>query len=68
MKTTIYLYDIEPKLLANLPYQEALQLKYDSGKQLIATLFEPHYSQRDDERIHAVSKALKHTSQLLREL
>jgi len=68
MKTTTYLYSIQPAQLTNLSYQSALEFKITSAKQLIATLIEVPYQTRDDVRIHAIHKAIKHNQLLLDEL
>ena len=67
-KSTYYLYDLDPKLLINLSYVEAINLKIDSAKKLIKVLFEPSYRNRDNTRINAVYKAIKFNQALLEEL
>ena len=67
-KSTYYLYDLDPKLLINLSYVEAIGLKIDSAKKLIKVLFEPNYMNRDNTRINAVYKAIKFNQALLEEL
>lgn len=67
-KSTYYLYDLEPKLLINLSYVEAINLKIDSAKKLIKVLFEPSYMDRDNTRINDVNKAIKFNQALLEEL
>jgi hypothetical protein len=68
MKTTQYLYNVSPKEFAELPYHQALQYKIDKAKELIVTLLEPSYQNRDDERIKAVFDAIKWNQKLLQEL
>ena len=68
MKTTQYLYNISPKTLRSLLYEEALKVKITHAKVLIEQLLEPHYTVRDDERIEAVHKAIKFNKELLKEL
>jgi hypothetical protein len=66
--TTDYLYDISPSELSNLLYPEALSYKVQAARTLIGKLIEPHYSERDDERLSAVIKAEKFNLKLLEEL
>ena len=67
-KSTYYLYDLDPKLLINLSYVKAINLKIDSAKKLIKVLFEPSYMERDNTRINDVNKAIKFNQALLEEL
>ena len=67
-KSTYYLYDLDPNLLSNLSYVEAINLKIDSAKKLIKVLFEPSYMNRDNTRINDVYKAIKFNQALLDEL
>ena len=67
-KSTYYLYDLDPKLLINLSYVEAINLKIDSAKKLIKVLFEPSFMDRDNTRINDVNKAIKFNQALLEEL
>lgn len=67
-KSTYYLYDLDPKLLVNLSYVEAINLKIDSAKKLIKVLFEPNFMDRNNTRINAVYKAIKFNQALLEEL
>ena len=67
-KSTYYLYDLDPKLLINLSYVEAINLKIDSAKKLIKVLFEPSYMDRNNPRINDVNKAIKFNQALLEEL
>ena len=60
-KSTYYLYDLDPKLLINLSYVEATNLKIDSAKKLIKVLFEPSYMDRDNTRINEIDKGLGKT-------
>ena len=68
LKSTYYLYDLDPKLLINLSYVEAINLKIDSAKKLIKVLFEPNFMDRNNTRISAVYKAIKFNQALLEEL
>lgn len=67
-KSTYYLYDLDPKLLINLSYVEAINLKIDSAKKLIKVLFEQNFMDRNNTRINAVYKAIKFNQALLEEL
>ena len=67
-KSTYYLYDLDPKLLVNLSYVEAINLKINSAKKLIKVLFEPNFMDRNNTRINAVYKAIKFNQALLEEL
>ena len=67
-KSTYYLYDLDPKLLINLSYVEAINLKIDSAKKLIRVLFEPNFMDRNNTRINDVYKAIKFNQALLEEL
>ena len=68
LKSTYYLYDLDPKLLINLSYVEAINLKIDSAKKLIKVLFEPNFMDRNNTRINDVYKAIKFNQALLEEL
>lgn len=67
-KSTYYLYDLDPKLLINLSYVEAINLKISSAKKLIRVLFEPNFMDRNNTRINAVYKAIQFNQALLEEL
>ena len=67
-KSTYYLYDLDPKLLINLSYVEAINLKIDSAKKLIKVLFETSFMDRDNSRINDVYKSIKFNQALLEEL
>ena len=67
-KSTYYLYDLDPKLLINLSYVEAINLKIDSAKKLIKVLFEPNFMDRNNTRINDVYKAIKFNQALFEEL
>lgn len=66
--STTYLYNIEPSVLSSMLYPDALKFKITSAKALLGILIEPHYSERDDERITAVQRAIKFNESLLSEL
>lgn len=66
-----YLYNTtkeEMQEFNKLLYTEALNLKIKKAKQLLATLYEPHYLDRDTTRINNVVKAIKFNIKLLDEL
>lgn len=66
-----YLYNTtkeEMKEFNKLLYTEALNLKIQKAKQLLVTLYEPHYLDRDTTRINNVVKAIKFNIKLLDEL
>lgn len=68
MKTTQYLYNLEPSVLADMPYKQAIQLKKQKASELLKELHQPGFMEQDDERIKAVYKAEKFNTQLLEEL
>jgi len=69
MKTTQYLYDIDPSEFADMPYKDALAYKVEAGRKLISHLmYDFHYSERDDVRANKVHAAIKFNNQLLKEL
>ena len=66
-----YLYNTtkeEMQEFNKLLYIEALNLKVQKAKQLLVTLYEPHYLDRDTTRINNVVKAIKFNIKLLDEL
>ena len=66
-----YLYNTTKKEMQEfnkLLYAEALNLKIKKAKQLLVTLYEPHYLDRDTTRINSVVKAIKFNTKLLEEL
>ena len=66
-----YLYNTtkeEMQEFNKLLYTEALNLKVQKAKQLLVTLYEPHYLDRDTTRINSVVKAIKFNIKLLDEL
>lgn len=66
--STQYLYDINPTILADIPYKQALEYKISSANVLLAKLLAPHYSVRDYERVIDVHRAIKFNQSLLSEL
>lgn len=66
-----YLYNTtkeEMQEFNKLLYTEALNLKIQKAKQLLSTLHEPHYLDRDTARINSVVKAIEFNIKLLDEL
>lgn len=66
-----YLYNTtkeEMQEFNKLLYTEALNLKIQKAKQLLSTLYEPHYLDRDTARISRVAKAIEFNIKLLDEL
>lgn len=66
-----YLYNTtkeEMQEFNKLLYSEALNLKIQKAKQLLANLYEPHYLDRDIARINSVVKAIEFNIKLLDEL
>jgi len=68
LKSTEYLYDLNPKKLAKLTYKKAIKLKIKQCSKIIDELHIPDYRSRDEERIDAVFKARKFNEALLKEL
>ncbi len=66
--STQYLYDINPTILANMQYKQALEYKISSANVLLATLLVPHYSVRDYVRIADINRAIKFNQSLISEL
>ncbi len=67
-KSTTYLYDIDPTVLADMPYKQALEYKVSSANVLLAKLLAPHYSIRNYVRIADINRAIKFNQSLLSEL
>jgi len=66
MKSTIYLYGVQPEEFADMPYKEAIRFKHIKAKELHKKLFTSEID--DSKRQFYVFNAIKHTEQLLREL
>ena len=66
--STQYLYDINPTVLADMQYKQALEYKISSANVLLAKLLVPHYSVRDYVRIADIHRAIKFNQSLLSEL
>jgi len=73
-----YLYGLDPKEFADLPYKEAIRFKYEAGKVLAKELDELMANELKTKsyndlyelrlRIHRVLKAVRHNKMLLDEL
>jgi len=76
VKTTEYLYNIDPQQLIGMNYINALSFKVSSAKVLLAELSEKAGNSIADTKIYApllqrymdVEKAIKFNNKLLREL
>ncbi len=68
MKTTQFLYGINPSELENKMYFEALIYKLEAGKKLFRKLYyTKNRSDKQNIRYHYVTKAINHTRELLEE-
>lgn len=68
MKTTKYLYNIDPKELMGMEYFTALQFKYDSCTKLFKELFLKHDRTHDEDvRLYHVGRAQGFTKRLIKE-
>ena len=65
MRTTKYLYDLDPVDFKYEPYYKALQLKLASARKLKATVV---HLDVIDPRIKEIDDAIKHTEKLLAEV
>ena len=68
MKTTKYLYDIEPQTFIHIQYHKALEFKIKKAKELLHKLLEPEINDRDENRIDAVYNAIEFNKKLLNEI
>jgi len=68
MKTTLYLYGIEPTEFADMHYKEALEYKIECAKQLISSLYDDPFGSREDKRIDDIFEAIEFNERLLKEL
>ncbi len=69
MKTTQYLYGINPEEFKDLNYVDAIVYKIRAAHKLIHHLmYDFHYAERDDTRGNKVQDAIKFNEGLLREL
>ena len=75
VKSTKYLFDIDPKKFKDMTYEEVLKMKIEAGKKLLEELVEEATNTKNYEeysklltRQNDVSKAIKHNECLLKEL
>ena len=66
--STQYLYNHPPSEFMNMPYHLALAHKVILAKELIKLLYKETLFDRDDQRIMAATKAIKHNEGLIDEL
>lgn len=67
-KSTMYLYNLDPHVLADMPYKQALEHKIEAASILVSELLVPHYTVRDYVRVADVFNAIKFNESLLKEL
>lgn len=69
-RSTQYLYGIDPSEIRDMRYEDALEYKLNHAKDLFArmTMDRMVKSYEDEERLHYVYKAMRHTQNLLKEL
>lgn len=69
MKSTLYLYGVEPNTFKDMPYKKALEFKLLKVTQLFRQLYVMDSYEEDHRiRLHHVDKALNYTRNLLKEL
>ncbi len=68
LKPTIYLYDVEPEVFADLPYAEALQKKKELASALLEKLLQEPLAVRDLKRVTDVYDAVRFNKNLLEEI
>ena len=68
ISTTEELYGISAKQLAELNYKQALELKIQGARSILAQLLEPNFMEQDTYKINKINKAIKFNEQLLKEL
>lgn len=67
--STQYLYALDPIILKNMNYVDAIKCKIGGAQKLLKNkLLVPHYTKRNTTRINAVYKAIKFNESLLEEL
>ena len=65
MNSSKYLYDVEPFMFQDMPYEEALEYKCDMARDLMKKIA---VNKDDEERYVAAEKALHFNTTLLDEL
>ena len=75
VKSTKYLFNLDPKKFKDKTYKEVLEMKIEAGKKLLEELVEEAANTKEYEeyiklvtRQKDVSKAIKHNECLLKEL
>jgi len=71
MKTTQYLYDIDPVELTRLAYKDALEYKVSNGIKLLkqlATESRKYHTQELEDRYLSTEKAIQFNKELIDEL
>ena len=67
MHSTQYLYGIDPEELYGMYYYDALEYKYEKGKELYFRLYNEDRDEDADIRMFYVNKAVEHTAGLIDE-
>lgn len=67
-KTTQYLYGISAEEFRDMSYVDALEHKIISGKELLNTLVDVNFNDRDNKRMQDVLSAIKFNKELLLEV
>lgn len=67
-KTTQYLYGISAEEFRDMSYVDALEHKIISGKELLNTLVDVTFNDRDNRRVQDVLSAIKFNKELLLEV
>lgn len=62
------LYEVEPSIFYDMSYPDALKLKIELAKKLIAKLNKEHYLKRDSNKITKALSAIKFNETLLKEM
>ncbi len=68
MRTTEYLYGVDPKQFQHMQYVDALNFRIVSAKALIVVLLQTPSHTRDHKHISDVIKAISFNEKLLEEL
>ena len=66
--STQYLYDIDPTILADMPYKLALVACKEGAKRRLWELMQQNYNVRDERLIYEVNKAFDWCEKKLEEL
>lgn len=68
MKSTQYLYGIDPAKFIQLSYIDAVHNKIAAARVLLNELYKEPYMTRDSHRIRDINNAIKHNERLLIEV